>query len=212
MLKSRHNLLAVLALAAFAPLAATPSHAQNAKQLLSGSTAVTLNDTLVAGLTEQGVTITGNAPAALVTSDGTTVATFPVVSGGVDLDTLTGVVYHSGGLTFTSTVGSSVVVTVSQLALVNSIPGQPAQMYGLVVVGGKVYGLYPLFNLTTPLNLPLTGNSVSLPNINLTLSPQAATLLNDAFGFNGFSSGQEIGSAALNAPATSYIVQKKPVQ
>jgi len=80
-------------------------------------------------------------------------------------------------------------------------------------VNGKVAGLYPLFNITTRASLPLSGSTVTLPAIHVTLSSQGASLLNNAFGFNGFSSGQVIGVASLQAAATTYIVPKtQPVQ
>jgi hypothetical protein len=206
--KPRTRLFALLAAAALLPLAAIPSNAQSARQLLSGSTTLALDSGLVTGLTDSGVVVSSNAPATL---NGTT-AVFPVVSGGVDQDTLTGVVYHSGGITFTASA-ENIVVTVSQLALVNALSGQPAQLYGLVTVNGKVAGLYPLFNITTRASLPLSGSTVTLPAIHVTLSSQGASLLNNAFGFNGFSSGQVIGVASLQAAATTYIVPKtQPVQ
>jgi hypothetical protein len=204
-IKSRAKFLAVLAVAT---LAAVSSQAQQAKQLLSGSTSLAVDSGLVTDLGAFGVTLSGNAPATLTN----TTAVFPIVSGGVDQDTLTGVVYHSGGLTFTSTA-QNIAVTVSQLALVNGVPGQPAQLYGLVIVNGKIDGLYPLFNLGASVSLPLSGSVVSLPSIKLTLSSQGAALLNQAFGFNGFSTGQTIGVASLQASATTYIVPKsEPIQ
>jgi hypothetical protein len=199
----RMKFLALLAAAALLPLAATPSNAQAAKQLLTGTTSLTLDNGLVTSLTDAGVALSINSPATLAS----TTATFPVVSGGVDQDTLTGVVYHSGGLTFTA-AADSIAVTVSQFAIVNALPGQPAQLYGLVTVNGKIAGLFPLFNLGASATLPLTGSTVTLSNIKVTLSSQGASLLNTAFGFNGFSTGQVIGIASLQATATSYAVPK----
>jgi hypothetical protein len=204
-LNFRAKFLAAIAVAALATL---PSQAQEARQLLSGSTSLAVDSGLVTALTGFGVTLSANAPATLTD----TTAVFPVVSGGVDQDTLVGVVYHSGGLTFTSTA-DKIAVTVSQLALVNGIAGQPAQLYGLVIVNGKTFGLYPLFNLGASISLPLSGSVVNLPNIKLTLSSQGAALLNQAFGFNGFSTGETIGVATLQASATSYIVPRsEPIQ
>lgn len=202
-LKPRTKLLALLAAAALLPFTATSSNAQAAKQLLSGSTTLALNSGLVTGLTDSGVVLSANAPGTLT---GTS-AVFPVVSGGMDQDTLTGVVYHSGGITFTA-AEESIAVTVSQFAIVNALPGQPAQLYGLVSVNGKVAGLYPLFNLGAHATLPLSGSTITLSNINVTLSAQGASLLNTAFGFNGFSTGQVIGVASLQATATAYAVPK----
>lgn len=207
-MKPRTKLLALLAAAALLPLAATSSNAQTAKQLLSGSTTLTLDSGLVTGLTDSGVVISANAPGTLASGS----AVFPVVSGGIDQTTLTGVVYHSGGITFTASA-ESIVVTVSQFALVNALHDQPAQLYGLVTVNGKIAGLYPLFNLGAHVTLPLTGSTVTLPNIKVTLSSQGASLLNTAFGFNGFSTGQVIGVASLQTTATAYAVPKtEPIQ
>jgi hypothetical protein len=207
-MKPRTKFLALLAAAALLPLAATSSNAQSAKQLLSGSTTLALDSGLVSGLTNAGVVVTANAPGTLA---GTT-AIFPVVSGGVDQDTLTGVVYHSGGITFTA-AQESIAVTVSQFALVNAISGQHAQLYGLVTVNGKISGLYPLFDVSAGVKLPLTGSTVTLNNLKITLSAAGASLLNQAFGFNGFSTGQVIGVASLQATATAYVAPKtQPIE
>ena len=55
--KPRTRLFALLAAAALLPLAAIPSNAQSARQLLSGSTTLALDSGLVTGLTDSGVVV-----------------------------------------------------------------------------------------------------------------------------------------------------------
>jgi hypothetical protein len=204
---SRFKALAILAVAATLPVASSSLFAQNANEFSTGTTSLTLDSNLVTALTADNVTVTATFPATL---SGSTAA-FPIATGAVDLDTLVGVVYHSGGLTFT---GGNTVVTVSQLAISDQGAGTQPLVYGLVTVNGTVAGLFPLFDVSGPVTLPITGNTVNIPNLTLTLSGQAATLLNDAFDFNGFTNGQTIGVADVSgtvAPFTSSNPSKKPL-
>lgn len=191
--------LAIAVAAALLPLVSVSSNAQQAKQLTSGTTTITLDSKMVTALAGYGIAVTANSPATL---SGST-ATFPVVSGGIDFDTLVGVVYQSGGVTFTY-AATDTVVTIAQLAIVNALPGQPAQMYGLVIVNNTVFGLYPLFDLDSKGKLTLSGAAATQSNISLTLTSNTTTLLNQAFGFDAFTASESIGIANVNATATSY--------
>jgi hypothetical protein len=203
-LMSRIRILAILAVAAILPLASSSLYAQEASYFSTGSTSLALDPTLVAGLTDYNVTVTGQFPATL--SNNT--ASFPIAAGGLDLDTLVGVVYHSGGLTFTA---GSTVVSVSELGIVSEGGGTPVLVYGLVTVNGTVAGLYPLFNLNGSVKTPLTGSTLDISNLELTLSSQAAALLNNSFGFDGFSAGEKIGVATVTGTVASATSSAVPV-
>lgn len=193
---SRNRFLAPLVIAALLPLGSMTLHAQNAKQLTSGSTTLGLDSNLLLGLQASNITVTPAAPA---TGNSNTV-TFPVATGGVDLDTLVGVVYTSGGLTFSS---SNTSVTLSQFAILSE-PNQKPVMYALVTLNGTVEGLVGAFNIGGDFTNSSSGTSLTLNNLSITLSQTAANQLNSAFGSSDFAEGQTVGTANLSGMVSSF--------
>jgi hypothetical protein len=205
---SRIPALAVLTAAAVLSLAPTSLLAQDASQFSSGTTSLTLDTTLTAGLATDGVTVTAASPATLAGST----ATFPVATGGLDLDTLIGVLYHSGGLTFTST---STVVTVSQFAILDEGGNSQPLVYALVATNGKTNGLFPVFDITGKVALPLTAPTVNITGLSLTLSAEGASLLNSAFATTTFTAGEAVGTASITGTVSGYTsatVKKQPIE
>ena len=187
---SRSRFLAPLVIAALLPLGSMALHAQNAKQLTSGTTTLTLDSNLLLGLQAASITVTPAAPATGTSNS----ATFPVATGAVDMDTLVGVVYTSGGLTFSS---SNTSVTVSQFAILAQ-PNHEPVMYALVTLNGKVEGLVGAFNIGGDLANSSSGTSLTLNNLSITLSQLGANLLNTSFGISDFAGGQAVGTANLS--------------
>jgi len=193
---SRSRFLAPLVIAALLPLGSMALHAQNAKQLTSGTTTLTLDSNLLLGLQAASITVTPAAPATGTSNS----ATFPVATGGVDMDTLIGVVYTSGGLTFSS---SSTTVTLSQFAILSQ-PDQKPVMYALVTLNGKVEGLVGAFNIDGNFTNTSSGATLTLNNLTIALSQLGANLLNTSFGGTIFSGGQTVGTANLSGAVSSY--------
>jgi hypothetical protein len=184
---SRLKVLALLAAASIVPLSSPSLHAQAARQFTSGTTTLVLNGEFVSAITADGVTPTPAYPGTL---SGTT-ATFPIVTGGIDLDTAAAAIYHSGGLTFTSTSAGK-TVTISQFGLTTE-GSAGTFLLGLVTVNNSITGLYPLFSITGRVTPPLSGPAVNVPNLTVSVTGQLASLLNQAFGVTGFSEGDIVG-------------------
>ncbi len=195
---SRIKLIALLAAAAMLPLSSPVLHAQAADQFVSGTTTLTLNTEFVDAIVADGVTPTAAYPGTL---SGTT-ATFPIVTGAIDLDTADAAIYHSGGLTFTSTSAGK-TVTISQFGLATE-GSAGTFLIGVVSINNAVHGLYPLFNITGGVKLPISGPNVNVPNLKLVVSGQLATLLNEAFGTTGFSQGDIVGTIDVSGTVSSF--------
>jgi hypothetical protein len=182
------------------PLASSSLLAQNSQQVTSGTTVLTLDSTLVTALATNGITVTADAPATL---SGST-ATFPITTGSVDLDTLVAVVSNSGALTFTD---QDVTVIVGQFSIVAQQDTEPVAL-AEVIVNGTATGLYPAFDITGNVTRPATGTAVALTNLNVTLTAEGASLLNNAFGISSFAAGQVFGSASITGSVSPYTTVK----
>jgi hypothetical protein len=186
---NRNRLFLGAAVLAATALASTSSLAQSTVYVAGGVTSVTLSSTLLNALTSLSVTPSILSPATLNGA----VANFPVTGGAVDADTAKGEIDHSGGLTFTA---GSTVVTISNFDI-TYLGGAPV-LTGIVTADGALLGRYGLFNLAVDASLPLkpkNGFYVYLPNVQLTLTAGAASLLNGAFGVTAFTPGLPIGTA-----------------
>ena len=145
----------ILATVAFTVLATTPP-AQQTKTLFTGRTSVKLSSTFTGALSSLGVTVGRVFPTEI--EYGT--ANFPVTGGAIDLDTASGNVLHSGGLTLKA--GDTKVTL--QSFIIDTTTGKPV-ITGLVSVNGSLLGRIPLFDLTLPagFSLPLHLTPDGLP-------------------------------------------------
>ncbi len=171
-------------------VATSGAFAQKTDTVEGGRTTVILAESFVSALSSLGVTPGTVSPTEL---RGVKV-NFPITGGAIDLDTGSGQILHSGGLTLTA--GNTEVKL--QSFIIDSTNSQPI-ITGLVVVNGKLVGRLPLFNLTPPsgISLPLTPRYGVLESkgIGVTLTATAATALNEVFGITALAGGLEIGTA-----------------
>ncbi|MFM7423964.1 MAG: hypothetical protein ACKO7W_03010 [Elainella sp.] len=162
----------------------------------SGLTSVTLNSTLLTALTSFGVQASGFGGTQIQNG----VATFPIVGGAADLRDSQVEINHSGGLSFRS---GNTRVTASDFSVTNL--GNRLVLTSLISVNGGSLTRAPLFDLQLgSLNSsPVTGQrnltNLDLQNVALTLAPEAAAALNQAFGVTAFQPGLSIGTAQVDA-------------
>ena len=167
--------------------------AQHTYTLHTGRTSVKLSSTFTNALADLDVSV-GRVFSTEI-EDGA--VTFPVTGGAVDLDTASGNILHSGGLTLKA--GNTQVRLESFIIDTTAKP----VITGLVVVNNKLVGRLPLFDLTLPagfsLPLHLEGHRLILKGVGVTLDAQAAGALNAVFNVNAFSGGLPIGRAIVVA-------------
>jgi hypothetical protein len=175
--------------AAFA-LLQTAAYGQT-KQMMFGTTSVSLSFAAVDALGSLGVAIGALGPGQL---NGTT-ASFPITAGELDLTTAKGEIFHSGGLSFTA--GGTVVQLFNFTIDTTSSP----ILTGAVAVNGTLLGRLPLFDLQLAgLSLPIqpaSGYGLTLTNVGVTLDAAAAGALNKVFNVNAFVPGLTIGTATV---------------
>lgn len=170
--------------------------AQEAATAYGGATDVTLSPTLISALGSLGVKVGCDHPA--VVSGAT--ATFPIVSGVIDLRTSAGTLLHSGSLTFDATSNNT---KVSLQSFVISTAAKTPVLSGEVVVNNAVWGRYNLFDLILPAGttLPLkpNGNTLWLKGVKLVLDPSMSAMLNKVYGVSQFTGGFDVGTANVSA-------------
>jgi len=191
-----HRLISKLRLAgpiaAVVLLAATVAQAQKVYTIRSGQTTIVLDSGFVAALGTLGVSPGTVSPGML----GGGKVVFPITSGDIDPWTARTEILHSGGLTLTA----GATKFRAESFIIDTTAAQPV-VTGQVIVGGKLLGRYPLFNLVPPsgLKLPLTfsGDTFHLPDgFKVTLTATGASALNSIFNVKAFQAGFPIGSAA----------------
>ncbi len=162
----------------------------------NGLTSVTLNSTLLTALNSFGVQASG--------FDGTQiqngVATFAIVGGAADLRDTQVEINHSGGLSFRS--GNN-TITASDFTISNL--GNRAVLTALISLNGGSLTRAPLFDLQIGSVNAAAGTgqrnltNLDLQNVALTLAPEAAAALNQAFNVTAFQPGLSIGTAQVDA-------------
>lgn len=194
--------IASLCAAAMFALLSVNATAQRAVTAYSGATDVTLSSTLLTSLTSLGVKVGYDHPA--MVSGGT--ATFPLVTGVIDLNTSAGSLLHSGALTFDAI---SDATKVRLQAFVISTASKPPVLSAVVVVNNAVWGRYNVFDLTLPagttLPLKASGNTLMLKGVKLTLDPSMSTMLNKVYGVSQFTPGFDVGTASVTANVDTNI-------
>lgn len=163
----------------------TASTAAPQELALTGKyTTLVLDPATATVLTDNKVSVTPIAPA---TAKGLGIA-FPITGGSVDPNTLAGAIDHSGGLDFESG-GTQVkltdfVVDTTRGTLTSTAGG--AQLPTLTL---DLSGLKKVTN----------GGVIVASDIKASLTAQAATALNDAFGVSLFTRGLAIGTVTVTA-------------
>jgi hypothetical protein len=176
------SLLLAALLASVLPLAAAPTAG-----IKAGATTVTPASSFLEAATSLGVQV---APLK------GRVLRFPITGGTSDLANARGEIHHSGGLSLTA--GSTVV----QLRDFTIDTTATPVLTGMVVANGSVVGRVPLFKVGLPsLTLPLEPKQQRLliPGATLSLTAEAATALNGAFGVSAFTENFAIGTADVAA-------------
>jgi hypothetical protein len=183
----------MIATIAFTTVLATQLPAQQTKTLFTGRTSVKLSSTFTSALTDLNVSVGRVFPTEVENGS----VGFPITGGAIDLDTASGNILHSGGLTLKA--GD---VKVALQSFIIDTTAKPV-ITGLVVVNGKLVGRLPLFDLTLPagfsLPLHLKENRLVLKSVGVTLDATAAGALNGVFNVNAFTPGFPIGTAQVVA-------------
>lgn len=190
---------AVLLIPALTATLVTPAQAAPTVSVAAGRTTVELSPGFLAAATSLGVTIGRVSPGFVSTSRGKTFASFPIIDSSLDLGTLKAEILHKGGLRISA---GTTVVELTSYAI--DTTGTPV-LTGLVTLNDSVVTRAPLFDLhlpaiQTPLHIPRRGR-VEIPNVALTLTKEAADLLNSVFRVTAFAEGLEIGTARVRGIA-----------
>ncbi|GAB1539507.1 hypothetical protein NUACC21_21740 [Scytonema sp. NUACC21] len=159
----------------------------------AGETSVQLSTDLVTALNALQVqaTVYGNTN---VFGD---VIAFPITGGAADVDSAKIDIIHDGGLTLST---STTTVDLTDFIITNL--DNRAVLNGLVSVNGDLVTRAPLFEVEVgSFNTSLgEGHSpLNIHDVNLTLTPEAASTLNQVFGIAAFTSGFNIGTAQVEA-------------
>jgi hypothetical protein len=181
---------ASLALSMGAPMATAAPTAQ----IRDGYTLVELLPEFVGALNSLGIAPSKVLPATLYQR----IAYFPITGGRLDAANAKGEVPHSGGLTLTR--GGTQVVLTDFIIDTTSTP----KLTGIVTANGSIVGRIPLFNLALPplglpLQLPAGPETLLIEGNRVTLTAEAATALNGAFGTTAFTPGFYLAVASVYA-------------
>lgn len=169
------------------------TQAEPTVRLSDGSTTVQLSADLVNALGTLGVTPGVTEPGTL-TDDG--VATFPIVSGALDLETSIGEISHSGGLTL-STGDAAAVVDLFNFIIDNT--GDRLVLTGLAALNDDLAGRFPLFTLDfSNAQVDTSDTDLTVTGVVLGLTAEGAAALNAAFGVSAFTDGFNIGTANID--------------
>jgi hypothetical protein len=170
--------------------------AQQSTSLGGGATTVQLSSDFVGAVRALGLQVTPLRRSSLYGWQGKFYAQFPISDGEIDLATAKGEIFHTGGLSLRA--GATRV----QLRAFNiDTTGAAPVLSGLVVANDAVVGRLPLFNIGLPagFRVPLQARHgfLVLNGVRLTLTTQAASALNGAFGVTAFTGGFNIGNATV---------------
>lgn len=187
-----------------ATLAAAPAAlASDEPEFLSlrgGSTAVTLDAGAAAALDSLGVSVAPSGPAR-VGHDGA--IRFPIPSGEVNSDDLTGQIRHWGGLTFTA--GDTELDLDRYDINVDAGPDLSAR------INDNRFDRAEIFDLDlTDLETEINGRHVTLSGVVVKLSATGAAALNATFDVDAFAEGLVIGTAETNTRISRRSTQRLP--
>jgi hypothetical protein len=162
--------------------------------LTGGSTSVTTAPGIATALLSHGIVplavLPGTEGASISGGNVAVKFTFPVTGGWVNLATLHGTVYHSGGILFSSpSTGkqievSNFIINVHQGTLTAEVNNTPSVRV-------------PLLNISLAhASVHVSGKTVRISGIVLTLTAAAASALDGTFGTTLFGAGLELGTAS----------------
>ncbi len=172
---------------------AIPAEAAPTVQLVFGKTTVRLSEDFVGALGVLNLTPGVIRPATLNLRKGK--VRFPIPTGGVDLATARGDIFHDGGLTLTDEGGT----TVELFNFIIDTTDAPV-LTGLVTVDGDLLDRVPLFNLELTMEPKVIWDWLLLiRGVNVTLTAEAAAALNGVFETTAFEEGFNIGVAKVFA-------------
>jgi len=179
-----------IALSMVAPMASAAPTAQ----INNGYTLVEFLPEFVGALGSLGIAPSKVLPGTLYQR----IAYFPITGGRIDASNARGEVPHSGGLSLTK--GATQVLISDFVIETTSSP----RLTGIVTANGTIVGRIPLFNLALPqlvlpLQLPPGPETLLIEGNRVTLTAEAATALNGAFGTTAFTPGFNIGIASVYA-------------
>ena len=193
MIASKVRTAIVAAGIALSMVAPTASAAPTA-QINNGYTLVEFLPEFVGALGSLGIAPSKVLPGTLYQR----IAYFPITGGRIDASNARGEVPHSGGLSLTK--GATQVLISDFVIETTSSP----RLTGIVTANGTIVGRIPLFNLALPqlvlpLQLPPGPETLLIEGNRVTLTAEAATALNGAFGTTAFTPGFNIGIASVYA-------------
>jgi hypothetical protein len=179
---------------AVAASAATAAPHQNQVRLTGGDTSVTTAPGIAAALLSHGIVplavLPGTQGASISGGNVAVTFTFPVTGGWVNLATLHGTIYHSGGILFIDPAAgrqievSNFVISVHQGVLTAEVNGNPSTRV-------------PLLNLSLAhATVHAVRGKVQISGIVLTLTKIAASALDSTFSTTLFTAGLELGTAS----------------
>jgi len=160
--------------------------------LKGGKTTVEFSEEFVGALGALGVTPSAIKNGTLNLNKGE--VSFRIPAGAIDVDTLAGDIFHTGGL------GLGVPgIQVSLLNFIISTTEAPV-LTGLAAVNGDVVDRIPLFNLTLAPDAVDTSkrNKLMVGPVAVTLTAVAAATLNEVFGVDAFTPDFPIGTAYVS--------------
>jgi len=174
--------------------AATTTPQWNQVWLTGGDTSVTTAPGIATALLSHGIVplavLPGTEGASISGGNVAVRFTFPVTGGWVNLATLHGTIYHSGGILFIApSTGkqievSNFVISVHQGVLSAEVNGNPSVRV-------------PLLNLSLAhAKVHTSRKTVQISGIVLTLTSAAASALDSTFGTTLFTAGLELGTAS----------------
>ena len=186
-LRSLAALIAVLA-ASHLSVFAAPT-----KSLFGGSTTVTLSSDLTTAAAALGLSIRSINPAR---NNRRTRVSFPITSGNLDFQNARGEIIHTGGLRIAN-ASTSVELT----NFIIDTTGEQPVLTGLVQANDSVVARIKLFKLQLPnLELPLPAGAfqITIPDVQLRLTAEAAGALNQVFGVTAFTENFNVGTAHVS--------------
>jgi hypothetical protein len=168
------------------------AHAAPTVRPFGGVTSVQLSEGFIEALGALNLTPGTVEPGVL--SEG--IARFPIPGGGLDQATLKGDIFHVGGLSLSNHAGT----TVQLFNFIIDTTGEQAVLTGLVTVDGDLVGRVPLFNLNlAQAQVEADLFQLTLKNVALDLTADAAQALNDILGVEAFEAGFNVGLAEVLA-------------
>lgn len=173
-------------------------------QVAFGSTTVKLDSGFLAALESLDIAPSAILPGTLNARRGT--LRFPIPGGALDLETLEGDIFHTGGLNLSSGATevdllNFVIETYSTPDPLTTDPRMP-QLTGAASLNGDVLGRYPLFDLdfSEARVKESRFGRITIRDVIVTLSEAGALALNVAFagGASVVPAGLEIGTAKVS--------------